>query len=396
MATVGGSGNMQALVGTTQGNTYTLERLLHEGRDGSLFEAKQIRLGYRCTVRLLNIDPAQRKPLLAAFSQQAQIPHPGLCPIVDSMQLSDETLLIATPLLPGQDLSQRVAGQGKLSLAEGTAVLRTAAGALFALHQKGLCHGGVTGQSLLIVGFDDVAVDGALGSGQANQRAVLVDGGLYIARKESASAADDQAALAQLIEQTVSDLPPPLRAVLAQAQNPAAGKRYPTMQAFWQAAEAALGRKGAAAQPTAVVGAITLPKLQSGGSRWPLVLAAASFLILAVVVAMVGLRRPAAPSEPTKLVSKVAAEPEQVTIQLELSPDSAKVMLDGKVAHNPLKLPRSTSPVPLRIEAEGYLPATSKVVPDRDRSLHITLAPAAEAAQALDAAKKARKSRSKK
>ena len=34
------SANMQALVGTTQGNTYTLERLLSEGRHGALFEAK--------------------------------------------------------------------------------------------------------------------------------------------------------------------------------------------------------------------------------------------------------------------------------------------------------------------------------------------------------------------
>ncbi|HNO68246.1 MAG TPA: hypothetical protein PKI49_07030, partial [Pseudomonadota bacterium] len=162
------SANMQALVGTTQGNTYTLERLLSEGRHGALFEAKQIRLGYRCFVRLLTVDPAQRKPLLTALSQQTQIPHPGLCPIVDTMQLSDETLLIASPLLAGQDLGQRVAGQGKLSLSEGMAVLRTAAGALHALHQKGLCHGGISGQSLLIVGFDDVAVDGALGGGQVN------------------------------------------------------------------------------------------------------------------------------------------------------------------------------------------------------------------------------------
>lgn len=390
------SANMQALVGTTQGNTYTLERLVHEGRHGALFEAKQIRLGYRCLVRLISVDPAQRKPLLAALSLQAQLLHPGLCPVVDTMQLSDDLLLMATPFLVGQDLSQRVAGQGKLSLSEGMAVLRTTAGALHALHQKGLCHGSVSGQNLLIVGFDDVAVDGALGGGQANQRVVLLDSGLYLAQKEKASAADDQAALGKLIEDHVSDLSPALRTVLASAQNPSVSKRYPSIQALWQAAEAALGRKGAAAQPTAMVGALKMPKLDERGSRLPLWAAAASFLILAIVIGVVGLRRPAPSTEPAKLVSKSAADTEQVMIQLELSPGNAKVFVDGKLVQSPLKLARSTQEVPLRIEADGYLPALSKVVPDRDRSLHITLAKAAEAAEALDAAKKPRRSRSKK
>lgn len=390
------SANMQALVGTTQGNTYTLERLLSEGRHGALFEAKQIRLGYRCFVRLLIVDPAQRKPLLTALSQQTQIPHPGLCPIVDTMQLSDETLLIASPLLAGQDLGQRVAGQGKLSLSEGMAVLRTAAGALHALHQKGLYHGGISGQSLLIVGFDDVAVDGALGGGQVNQRVVLLDSGLYLAQKERASAADDQAALAKLILDTVSDLSPQLQKVLGTAQDASQGRRYPSIQAMWQAAEAALGRKVVAAQPTAVVGALKLPKMDERGSRWPLLLASASFLMLAVVIGIVGLRRPAPPPDSAKLLNRGAVETDQVTISLELSPETAKVWVAGKLLQSPLKLPRSSTEVPLRIEADGYLPALSKVIPDRDRSLHITLAKAAEAAQALEAVKKPHRSRSKK
>jgi serine/threonine protein kinase len=155
--------NVQALVGTTQGNTYTLERLLCESRNSALFEAKQIRLGSRCAVRLLQIDPGQRKPLLAALSQQAQLHHPALLTAVDTMLLSDDKLLIATPLLTGQDLAQRVAGQGKLSLAEGLSVLRELAGALYALHQRGLCHGGISARNVFVASFEDVAVDGALG-----------------------------------------------------------------------------------------------------------------------------------------------------------------------------------------------------------------------------------------
>ena len=388
------SGNMQALVGTTQGNTYTLDRLLHEGRHGALFEAKQIRLGYRCAVRLLTIDPAQRKPLLAALSQQAQLHHPALIAAIDTMLLPEDRLLIATPLLTGQDLAARVAGQGKLSLSEGLLVLRAVAGALYALHQRGLCHGGLHARNVFLARFEDVTVDGALGGGQGNQRVCLIDGGLYLASGGSASAADDQAALAKIIADTVSDVPPSLQAVLAQAQRPSANQRFQSMQALWLAAETSQGRKTAGAQPTALVGALRLPSVEAKGSRWPLLAVAISFLILAGVIAAVGLKRSQPSSDAVRLVSKPATESEQVTIQLELSPDSARITVDGKVAKNPLQLPRSDKSLPLLIEADGYLPVNSKIVPDRDRSVHITLAPAA-AAEAAESSKKRSRSRKK-
>ena len=386
--------NVQALVGTTQGNTYTLERLLCESRNSALFEAKQIRLGSRCAVRLLQIDPGQRKPLLAALSQQAQLHHPALLTAVDTMLLSDDKLLIATPLLTGQDLAQRVAGQGKLSLAEGLSVLRELAGALYALHQRGLCHGGISARNVFVASFEDVAVDGALGGGKANQRICLLDAGLYLGRGGSASAADDQAALGKLIAETVSDVPPALKAVLSQAQNPSAGKRFASLQALWQAAEASQGRKAAGAQPTALVGALRLPTIESKGSRWPLLAVAASFLVLAVVIAVVGLSRGPAPSDAPPVVSKTVREPDSVTIQLELSPDTATVTLDGKVTKSPLTLPRSTQAVTLLIEAEGHQSVRSKLLPDRDRSLHISLAPA-PGEESADTGKKRSKSRKK-
>jgi hypothetical protein len=384
------------LVGTTQGNTYTLERLLHDGRHGTLFEAKQIRLGYRCAVRLLSIDPGQRKPLLAVLSQQAQLHHPSLIAPIDTMLLADDRLLLATPLLTGQDLAQRVAGQGKLSLAEGLAVLRAATGALHALHQRGLCHGAVTARNLFVASFDDVAVDGAMGGGQGNQRVCLLDGGLYLASGENASAADDQAALAKLLDETVSDVPPALKAVLTQAINPSPGQRFSSMQAMWRAAEASQGNKAVGAQPTALVGVLRMPSVASPGSRWPLLAVAGAFLILAAVVGVVGLGRSPAVPEPARVVAKSVGESEQVTIQLELSPDHAQVMVNGKVMKNPLALLRSTEPVPLTIAADGYLPSTSKIVPDRDRSVHISLARAVPTEEAGDSTKKRGKSRSKK
>ena len=75
-------------------------------------------------------------------------------------------------------MAARLLGQGKLSLSEGLLVLRAVAGALYALHQKGLCHGGLHGRNVFLARFEDVTVDGALGGGQGNQRVCLMDDGL--------------------------------------------------------------------------------------------------------------------------------------------------------------------------------------------------------------------------
>ncbi len=387
-------GNVQALVGSTQGNTYTLERLIHEGGHGALFEAKQIRLGYRCAVRLLSLDPAQRKPLLGALSQQSQIHHPGLMPAVDTMLLGDDKLLIATPLLSGQDLATRVAGQGKLSLAEGLLVLRAMAGALYALHQRGLCHGGLHAKNIFLARFEDVAVDGALGGGQGNLRVCLLDAGLYLAANQQATPADDQAALAKVISDSVSDLPPSLQSILAQAQHPTGSSRFQSLQSLWLAAESSQGRKAVAAQPTALVGVLRLPGSDSRAARWPMLVAAGAFFVLAAVIAVVGLRRTSAPSDEVRVIAKSSAVPEEVTIQLELSPSSAKVFIDGKPVQSPLRLGRSEQPLQLAIEADGYQSVSSRLIPDRDRTVHISLA-SAQPPEPVESSKKRKSSRKK-
>ncbi|MBL8636004.1 MAG: hypothetical protein JNM40_22445 [Myxococcales bacterium] len=387
-------GNVQALVGSTQGNTYTLERLIHEGGRGALFEAKQIRLGSRCAVRLLGLEQGQRKPLLGALSQQAQVHHPGLISAIDTMLLGDDRLLIATPLLGGQDLAARVAGQGKLSLAEGLLVLRATAGALYALHQRGLCHGGLHARNIFLARFEDVAVDGVLGNGQGNQRVCLLDAGLYLARGQQATPADDQAALSKIISETVSDIPPPLAAILAQAQHPTVSRRFPSLQALWLAAESAQGRKAVAAQQTALVGALRLPTVDAKSSRWPMLLAAGSFLVLAAVIAAVGLRKSQAATDEVRVVAKASVAAEQVTIVLELSPGHASVSLDGKPTQSPLRLNRSEQAMQLLIEADGYQSVSSRLIPDRDRTVHISLAKV-QPQEPVETTKKRKSSRKK-
>src|SRR5262245_9806458 len=133
--------NPQSLIGSTVGNTYVLDRVIGQGRHGALFEARHARLGSRCVVRLIRSDAPRRHALLTILSKHATLSHPNLNPPFDVIVLPDDQIVLASELLAGQDLNQRIAAVGKLTASEGVVMLRQASAALHALHQKGLSHG---------------------------------------------------------------------------------------------------------------------------------------------------------------------------------------------------------------------------------------------------------------
>src|SRR6195952_5035131 len=122
----GPNANPAALVGTTIGNTFTLDKLLGQGRHGTLFEARHVRLGQRYAVRVLGLDANRRAALIGALSQCAAVVHPNLMPVREVAALADDKVALCTPLLPGVNLAQRVAAQGKLTAAEATVMMRQA------------------------------------------------------------------------------------------------------------------------------------------------------------------------------------------------------------------------------------------------------------------------------
>ena len=262
-----------ALVGSTVGNSFTLDKLLAQGRHGALFDGRHSRLGQHYAVRVLALDSGRRAALLGALSQCGAVVHPNLTPVREVIALPDEQLALCTPLLPGLNLSQRVALQGKLTAAEGTVMMRQAASALHALHQRGLVHGGLSPENLFFTQHDDVAVDNALGSRKGGQLVQLLDAGLYVCTLQPGqsplSAADDQLALGKLILAHVADLLPGQRRVLERTQEGRAESRYPSVRDLWQAFDAAkaVGKHGPTGSvATALVPKITLADLR-GASR---------------------------------------------------------------------------------------------------------------------------------
>lgn len=230
-----------ALLGTTLDQRYKIESVLGSGAHGALFAARHLQLQARVALKLLPpLEPRRRTALLSALLPMCGLVHPRLCPVQDLIQLPDGGLGLCSALLDGEDLATRVGLRGKLTQAEGLTVARQAAAGLWALHQRGAAHGNLSPRNLFLARYDDVALDDPLGQGQGAFGVRLLDGGLSACDGISATPADDQRALAQILAEHIADLTGPLLQALERAQDPQPQRRFASVQELWQALEGAV------------------------------------------------------------------------------------------------------------------------------------------------------------
>jgi hypothetical protein len=90
---------------------------------------------------------------------------------------------------------------------------------------------------------------------------------------------------------------------------------------------------------------------------------------------------PAAPAEPAVEPDPTPVpEPARVSIVIESDPPGALVTLDGIARGNTpvtVELPLGDAAVPLELSLEGRRTTTTRMVPDRDQTLRLTLPRAA-------------------
>lgn len=377
-----------ALVGTTVGNSFVLEKLLAQGRHGALFEARHARLGQRYAVRVLTLDAGRRAALVGAMAQCAGVVHPNLVPVREVLSLSDEQLALCAPLLPGLNLSQWVEKQGKLTAAEGAVMLRQAASGLHALHLRGLVHGGLGPGNLFFVQHDDIAVDNALGSSKRSNMVQLLDAGLHLSTMQPGqappSAADDQLALGKLLLSFVEDLSQGQRRVIERTQEARPEARYPSVLELWQAFEAA--RAPGKIGPTGSVSTALVPQIRVqravpvGNGRRSIVIAASALVGLSVVLGLVIARRGVGRDASGSAAGSAPAAEPQVHLAFDVTPPGATVSANGRTgpAASGLTVPRSDSPLTVQVSADGYQTKSVPVIPSSARTIAVTLTRAGE------------------
>ena len=128
------------------------------------------------------------------------------------------------------------------------------------------------------------------------------------------------------------------------------------------------------------------PQAQPRRSSLPAFLALIAIAAVAVVFALpLGEQReekpahaePMVPPPPPPPPPPAVAAPEKIKLAIIGEPEGAKVLGPGGLVLGSvpitLELLRSTEPMQLRIEAEGYLPHDARIVPQADGTLSIAL-----------------------
>jgi serine/threonine-protein kinase len=152
---------------------YRFERELGRGRLFVSYLARDLIHGRPITIRLVPPPAAHtldRERFLRNLRAAAQVEHSRVLPLLDSgeVDLGDggPALYYTFPWVSGESLRERLSREGQLPIAESLRIAADIAAALAAVHARGLVHGDVRPENILLSGGDSAAVLAGLGAGE--------------------------------------------------------------------------------------------------------------------------------------------------------------------------------------------------------------------------------------
>jgi len=275
--------------GTVAG-AYVLQRMLASGGGGTVYEAQHRLLGRRVAVKVLRRELAGSPQMVTRFLREAQavnlIKHPHIVDVYEFGELPDGRPFYVMELLEGIDLRTLLTEKGRFSPPEVVELLEPVCSALEAAHAQGIVHRDLKASNILICQRDGRAFPKLLDFGIAKllqpengeQGLTVVGtrlGTSYTMAPEQIRAAQVDArtdiyALGVVlfhlltgqypfrgekmtdIERQHLESPPPrasqfapvstaLDAVVLKAMEKQPDRRYPTVKAFFEALQQAVG-----------------------------------------------------------------------------------------------------------------------------------------------------------
>ena len=362
------------------GKHYELQELIGRGGFAEVFKVRDQWLKRDLALKAIRPDLVVSETLMARFRREAEavanLRHPHIVPIYDIGE-ADGIMYILMPLIKGESLKSLLIRDGRRPIQEARRILLEAAGALGSAHEAGIVHRDIKPENIMLEGksrrvlvmdFGIAKVMDAAGDGSLTSTGTIVGTPHYMSPEQASGDPHldhrtDMYSLAvvgyhmltggvpfegestrailfkQMMEsprsmrELVPEVPEALMAAVSKGMAKEPADRYPDIEAFSAALEAA-----EIAKPAAPVTAAPAKKAQ----RWPLMLAGAGVLA-AVAIGVALMQKGSAAETPRGLdstgVSTVASAP--VT---PVSPPGAAAAESTKVTPAPAPAPAPAPP----------------------------------------------------
>jgi serine/threonine-protein kinase len=123
---------------------YQLQRLIGQGGMGQVWEAADRRDGARVALKILSpgaeASPEARQRLTREARATIAIDHPNVARIREVFELADGTPVMVMDLLVGENLADRLARLGRLSVADTARIAASVVSAVLRAHELGIVH----------------------------------------------------------------------------------------------------------------------------------------------------------------------------------------------------------------------------------------------------------------
>ncbi len=201
---------------------FVLEKLLAEDRDGKTFLASHPERRQKLLFRLLDrstLGSDDQMRFVVELKLVSKLRQPNLLEIIEAGETSDGRAFYVTELVEAKTLAERWR-EGTLRVPALLAILFDVAVALEAAHKKKLVHGGLTAETILLVGKPG-----------EQPTAKITDFGFARARaRKILDAQADVRAIGLMF--AAHPLSPQLDLVMRRARSTDPAERYPTMRAL--------------------------------------------------------------------------------------------------------------------------------------------------------------------
>jgi serine/threonine-protein kinase len=135
--------------------SYRIIGPLGTGGMGTVYCAEHALIGKPAAVKVLLPQYGRDRSIVARFFNEARavsaIDHPGIVRLYDFGYMDDGSAYIVMELLRGETLAGRIASRGRLTEAEAVAIVRGIAGALGAVHARGIVHRDIKPDNVFLV-----------------------------------------------------------------------------------------------------------------------------------------------------------------------------------------------------------------------------------------------------